>query len=88
MAAPAASGAIALLMDAAQIYNSKNLARPIPTDALTIRRVILDSARPFNVSSYNPISGAVSKGVYTWIDQGYGMVSLPRAWELLKRRPL
>lgn len=86
MAAPAASGAIALLMDAAQIYNSKNLAQPIQTDALTIRRVILDSARPFNVSSYNPISGAVSKGVYTWIDQGYGMVSLPRAWELLKKK--
>jgi subtilisin family serine protease len=85
MAAPAASGAVALLLDAAHMYNAKNPAQPMPTDALTLRRIILDSARPFNVNAYNPLSGAVSKGVYTWIDQGYGMVSLPQAWELLKK---
>ncbi|MEY3901025.1 MAG: hypothetical protein RL189_331 [Pseudomonadota bacterium] len=86
MAAPAAAGAIALLVDAAKIYNAKNPQRPLPTDALTIRRIILDSARPFQVNSFNPLTGASSKGVYTWIDQGYGMVSLPRAWELLKKK--
>lgn len=86
MAAPAATGAIALLMDAAEIYNAKNPSRPMPTDALTIRRVIMDSARPFRVSSYDPKTGLVKKGIYTWIDQGYGMVSLPQAWQLLKKK--
>jgi len=86
MAAPAATGAIALLLDAAQMYNSKNPTQPMPTDALTIRRVIMDSARPFRVNSFHPLTGVSSKGIYTWIDQGYGMVSLPQAWELLKKK--
>lgn len=86
MAAPAATGAIALLLDAAHIYNQRNPTRPLPTDALTLRRVIMDSARPFRANFFNPATGASGKGVYTWIDQGYGMVSLPRAWELLKQK--
>ncbi|MEN9825089.1 MAG: hypothetical protein RI953_834, partial [Pseudomonadota bacterium] len=86
MAAPAATGAIALLLDAAQIYNVRNPSRPLPTDALTLRRVFMDSARPFRANFFNPATGASGKGVYTWIDQGYGMVSLPRAWELLKQK--
>ncbi|NBW82267.1 hypothetical protein EBR21_10990, partial [bacterium] len=86
MAAPAATGAIALLLDAAQIYNARKPGRPLPTDALTLRRVIMDSARPFRANYFNPATGASGKGVYTWIDQGYGMVSLPRAWKLLKQK--
>ena len=86
MAAPAASGAAALLLDAALLYNEKNPNQPMPTDALTLRRILLDSARPFRVSSFNPKTGVASKGIYSWIDQGYGMVSLPQAWELLKKK--
>ena len=86
MAAPAAAGAAALLLDAALAYNEKKPSQPLPTDALTLRRVLLDSARPFQVSSYNPATGEARKGIYTWIDQGYGMVSLPEAWELLKKK--
>jgi subtilisin family serine protease len=86
MAAPAAAGAAALLLDAALAYNEKNPDRPLPTDALTLRRVLMDSARPFRVSSFNPATGETRKGIYSWIDQGYGMVSLPEAWELLKKK--
>lgn len=88
MAAPAAAGAAALLLDAALAYNEKNPDHPLPTDALTLRRVLLDSARPFNVNSFNPGNGKARKGIYTWIDQGYGMVSLPAAWNLLKKKSL
>ncbi|MEN9530378.1 MAG: hypothetical protein RI932_2251 [Pseudomonadota bacterium] len=86
MAAPAAAGAAALLLDAALAFNEKYPNRPLPTDALTLRRVLMDSARPFQVSSFNPATGASRKGIYSWIDQGYGMVSLPSAWELLKKK--
>lgn len=86
MAAPAAAGAATLLIDAALAYNEKNPAAPLPTDALTIRRVLLDSARAFRVTSLNTRTGEATQGIYTWIDQGYGMVSLPNAWRLLKAK--
>jgi len=86
MAAPAAAGAAALLLDAALAWNEKNPRRPLPIDALTLRRVLMDSARPFQVSSFKPATGEVRKGIYSWIDQGYGMVDLPAAWELLKKK--
>ncbi|MEY4066396.1 MAG: hypothetical protein RIR26_2604, partial [Pseudomonadota bacterium] len=86
MAAPAASGAAALLLDAVLQYNERNPERPMPSDALSLRRILLDSARPFQVSSYDPVSGKIRKGIYTWIDQGYGMVDLVAAWELLKKK--
>lgn len=86
MAAPAASGAAALLLDAVLQYNKKFPERPMPADALSLRRILLDSARPFQVSSFHPASGSIRKGIYTWIDQGYGMVDLAAAWELLKKK--
>ena len=86
MAAPAAAGAAALLMDAALALNEKNPRAQIPTDSLTIRRVLLDSAQSFRVTTLNPLTGEAKKGIYTWIDQGYGMVSLPDAWRLLKEK--
>lgn len=86
MAAPAAAGAAALLIDAALAFNEQNPQAQIPTDSLTIRRVLLDSAKSFRVTSLNPHTGEAKKGIYTWIDQGYGMVSLPNAWRLLKEK--
>jgi subtilisin family serine protease len=83
MAAPAATGAIALLLDAAKKYN-KTATSPLPTDALTLRKVILASAKPFDVNSWNPQTGESTQGQYTWIDQGLGMINLPRAWQALK----
>lgn len=86
MAAPAAAGAAALLIDAAMAMNEKYPQANLPTDSLTIRRVLLDSAQAFRVTSFNPRTGETQKGIYTWIDQGYGMVSLPNAWRLLKEK--
>ena len=84
MAAPAASGAIALLIDAAKIYNAKNPENILPLDALTIRSVVKESARPFEVNRFDPKTGVYTEGQYTWIDQGTGMINLPSAWKLLK----
>jgi hypothetical protein len=50
--------------------------------------VLLDSAQSFRVTTLNPLTGEAKKGIYTWIDQGYGMVSLPNAWRLLKEKSL
>jgi subtilisin family serine protease len=86
MAAPTASGAVALLLDAAKKYNLQNKNKPLLTDALTMRQVLIDSAKPFDVASYNPKTNRVTKGQYTWIDQGTGLLNLPRAWELLKKQ--
>lgn len=85
MAAPAAAGAAALLIDAAKKYNIENPLSQLPLDALTLRRAIVQSARPFDVSTFDPKTGKSTKGKYTWIDQGTGMINLPRAWEVLKQ---
>ena len=84
MAAPAATGAITLLLDAAKKYNVIHPTTPLPTDAETLRRVVIAGARPFDVQSYNTITGEKRDGQYTWIDQGAGMINLPRSWKLLK----
>ena len=84
MAAPSASGAIALLIDAARKYNAANPASALPTDALTLRKVLIASAKPFDVSRFDPTTGETTRGQFTWIDQGTGMVNLPRAWAALK----
>ncbi len=84
MSAPAASGAIALLIDAAKRYNIEHPEAKLPTDALTIRKVIISSAKPFDAKTFDPATGEYTNGQYTWIDQGTGMINLPRAWLALK----
>lgn len=85
MAAPAATGAITLLIDAAKRYNVKNPDKALPVDNATLHRVLMASARPFDINSYDPKSGKHTQGQYTWIDQGHGMVNLPAAWKALKK---
>jgi tripeptidyl-peptidase-2 len=63
MAAPHAAGLVARLL-------SGLVAEGRRTDAATIRRVLMASARP--------LAGA------TWLDQGAGQPELLRAWELLR----
>lgn len=73
MAAPAAAGAITLLKDAIKKFNLQAVQKgegTLPTDALTLRQVLMESARPI--------------GQYTWMDQGAGMVDLVSAWAKLK----
>lgn len=84
MASPAAAGAVALLLDAARRWNLAHPADPLATDALTIRRVLVASARPFDVTTLDSKTGATTAGQYTHLDEGHGMLSLPRAWTLLK----
>jgi len=85
MASPAAAGAVTLLLDAATVWNEQNPTKPIATDARTIRRVLLASARPFDATTLDVKSKKVTQGRYTWVDQGFGMVNLERAWALLKQ---
>jgi subtilisin family serine protease len=82
MASPAASGAIAILLDAAKKYNQINSVK-LPTDPTTLKKVVLGSARPFDVTSFNTATGEIRNGQYTWIDQGMGMIDLNRAWDAL-----
>ncbi len=84
MAAPSATGAIALLLDTAKKYNALHADAPLPLDALTLRKVIVASAKPFDVTRFDLSTGDYTRGQYTWIDQGTGMVNLPRAWDALK----
>lgn len=84
MASPATAGAVALLLDAAKVYNAIHTQDPLATDARTIRRVLLASARPFDVTTLDTSTQQTTQGQYTWIDQGFGMVNLQRAWQLLK----
>jgi subtilisin family serine protease len=85
MAAPTASGAIALLIDAAKIYNVIYPDQALPLDNATLHRVISASARGFDVNSYNVKTGKRTLGQYTWIDQGHGMIDLVAAWKALKK---
>ncbi len=85
MASPSAAGAAALLLDAIHRHNAKaSPQRQMPTDALTLARIIQSSARPFDVNTYDPESGEIRQGQYTWIDQGNGMINLPQAWKMLQ----
>ncbi|MBL7714549.1 MAG: S8 family serine peptidase [Bdellovibrionales bacterium] len=83
MAAPSATGAYALFVDAIKKYNAANPGRELSTDAITLRNVLIESARPFDTNSFNPETGERSLGQYTWIDQGTGMIDLPKAWKTL-----
>lgn len=84
MAAPSATGAIALLLDAAKRYNTLHAEKALPLDALTLRKVVLASAKAFDVTRFDLTTGDFQRGQYSWIDQGLGMINLPRAWEALK----
>ncbi len=84
MAAPTATGAVALLLDAAKRYNAKNPGKELPIDALTLRRVIQESAKAFDVNKFNPKTKKYTAGQYTWIDEGLGLIDLPHAWDVLK----
>jgi subtilisin family serine protease len=83
MAAPAATGGYALLLDAIRKYNLKNPSRPLPTQASTLREVLIQTARPFDVSRFDPVTGEKLQGQYTWVDQGSGMIDLLAAWKKL-----
>jgi hypothetical protein len=83
MAAPTATGAYALLLDAVKKYNQTHAASPLATDSLALRQVLISSAQPFDANRFDPETGARTEGQYTWIDQGTGMLNLPRAWKLL-----
>ncbi len=84
MAAPTASGAYALFLDGIRRYNARFPHRPLLSDAITLRRILLESARPFDVHRFDPKTGQFTTGQYTWIDQGAGMLDLVKAWALLK----
>jgi hypothetical protein len=83
MAAPTATGSYALFLDGIRKYNKAHADKALPTDAATLRMVLIASARPFDVSSFDPSTGAKSAGQYTWIDEGTGMIDLLAAWKLL-----
>lgn len=85
MASPAMAGAVTLLLDAAEVYNEQNPSAPLAVDARTVRKVLLASARPFDATTLDTATDVRTQGQYTWIDQGFGMVNLERAWELLKQ---
>ncbi len=85
MAAPTATGAYALLLDGVKKYNDRFPTNKLPSDAKTLREVLISSARPFDVSRFDPETGAKLTGQYTWIDQGTGMIDLVAAWNELKR---
>ena len=86
MASPAMAGAATLLLDAAKRYNVANAAAesPLAIDGRTLRRVLLASARPFDVTSLDVHTGHTRSGQYTFADEGFGMVNLHSAWTMLK----
>jgi len=84
MAAPAATGAYALLLDAVRKFNKTHPAKKMPADSITLRNVLVESARPFDTTSFDTATGAKTKGRYTWADQGAGMVDLVAAWKKLR----
>ncbi|MCM2278171.1 MAG: S8 family serine peptidase [Oligoflexia bacterium] len=85
MAAPAATGAYALLLDAIQKYNAAHPEKALPASAPVLRRVLIESARAFDVNRFDPSTGERRLGQYTWADQGTGMVDLVAAWKKLRQ---
>lgn len=83
MSAPTAAGAYALFLDAIKKYNAKYPERALPSQASILRRVLIESAKPFDVQSYDLQTGTKSMGQYTWVDQGTGMIDLVAAWKKL-----
>jgi stage V sporulation protein SpoVS len=84
MAAPAATGAYALLLDGVRKYNAAHPESSLPSDSLSLREALVESARGFNVKTYHPATGASRDGRTTWIDQGAGMIDLPATWKKLR----
>jgi subtilisin family serine protease len=85
MSAPTVTGAYALLLDAARRYNKKHPDAPLPTDNVSLRKVLIGSAKAFDATVFDPETQKSSEGQYTWIDQGTGMINLPAAWTALKK---
>jgi len=88
MAAPAATGAYALLIDGIKKYNLKHPDVPLTTNSIALRQVLIETARPFDVSSFKPDpgkpdTGTITEGKLTWIDEGAGMIDLVAAWNKL-----
>jgi len=83
MAAPTATGAVALLLDAVRKYNDRHPDQKLTDDMIQIRGVIIDSARPFDVKRFDPATGEKLTGQYTWIDEGTGLIDLLAAWKKL-----
>lgn len=83
MAAPTVAGAYALLLDAIKKHNVAHPSKPLASEAATLRRVLIETARPFDVTTFDPATGAKRKGQYTWMDQGTGMIDLVAAWKKL-----
>lgn len=84
MAAPTATGAVALLIDGVKRYNAAHPDKALSLDARILHKVISASARGFDVDSFDVTSQARTHGQYSWIDQGNGMINLLGAWEGLK----
>ncbi len=85
MAAPTVTGAFALLLDSARRYNRKHPDSKIPTDVYSLRKVLVGSAKAFDVTTFDPKTKATRNGEYTWIDQGTGIIDVPAAWLALKK---
>lgn len=85
MASPAAAGAVAMLLDAAKRYNMAHPAEPLAIDGRSLRRAVVAGARPFDVTRFEPHTGAARTGQYTFVDEGVGMIDLLGAWAALKR---
>ncbi len=83
MAAPTATGAYALLLDGVKKYNAAHPDMPLSTDAVQLRSVLIESARPFDVSTLDLSTGKKTSGQYTWVDQGTGVINLVAAWNKL-----
>ena len=83
MAAPTAAGAYALLLDGVKKYNAKHPESALTADALTLRSVLIETAKPFNVTTFDPNTGEKRSGEYTWVDQGTGIIDLVAAWKKL-----
>ncbi len=71
MAAPTATGAYALFLDAVKKYNDFHPSKKLPTDSRVLRQILISSARFLDENNY------------TWIDEGNGILDLPSAWKLL-----
>jgi subtilisin family serine protease len=85
MSAPTVTGAYALLLDAARRYNKKHPDAPLPTDNVSLRKVLIGSAKPFDAKIFDPETRQTHDGQYTWIDQGTGLINMPAAWAALKK---
>ena len=83
MAAPTVTGAFALFLDGIHKYNDAHPDAPLSTDAVTLRSILIASAKPFDMGSFDPTTGQVTHGQYSWVDEGAGLINLPAAWAKL-----